>query len=167
MSGIIATASFGPATIKKNKLQDIFEFTIPSESVVVLHEVRIWQTSHTLEQSWEQFSIGIRRVVGGASGTGGSGSVERAHKSGGGSIFHNILNTEVLNANAMSGGTNTLIIPVIGNSLQGVHYRPHEDSRIVFSPSEILLVKLEEQLSKNHACGGYITYEVLTIRTQI
>lgn len=129
--------------------KDLIEISAPADAVVVVHELHI--TNDTIETS-QQIAMTISKA-----GTGGSGgTVETAAKLqtgdpafGGG----------VESGNTTQATTLTTIKRISENILNGHHFVPIPQGRIILSPSEILVARFEEAPATASTYSFTVTFE--------
>lgn len=145
--GRIYTGSFQGVAVSAG--QDLFELNAPSDAVVILHEIKITQDSDT---DSEQLEFSIQRAT--ASGSGGTTPTARPLEIGnaafGGTVEAN---------NTSQATTLTLIYTEAQNILNGWHYLPTPEMRIVLSPSGRIVVRLENVPTDELTMNGVIVFE--------
>lgn len=133
--------------------QDLFELNAPADAVVVLHSVRLGQSSDAGDSEAEMLRVLISRSTG-SSGSGGSTLTARAHETGtasfGGSVESN---------NTTQATTTTEILADVFNIQAGWLYCPTPEERIVLSPSARLVIELPAAPGDSITMSGTITFE--------
>ncbi len=113
---------------------DVFQVTAPSDAVVIIHSLSIAQSS---SETSDQIGVTIQRATG--TGTGGTTVTARPMQIGdtafGGTTARN---------HTTQATTLTELHYEAFNVLGGFRYLPAPDSRIVVSPSGIIVVRFED-----------------------
>jgi hypothetical protein len=132
-------------------VQDLFEIVAPADAAVVLHEVSVGQESDT---DSEQLSFSIQRA--GSSGSGGSAVTPQPMEGGmpafGGTVEAN---------NTTRAGTLTMLHIDAASVINGWHYLPTPETRIVVSPAERIIIGLETAPADELTMHGTVTFEVI------
>ena len=151
--GRMYTAVF--AAVSVTAQQDFFEVNAPADSVVVLHEINITQTSDVGDAAEEMLSLAIKSGAT-TSGTGGTTPTAVPMSLGdaafGGSV-------EVNNTTKALGGTIVTHYRESFNIRSGFKYLPTPETRKPLSPSARLTVELVTTPADALTMDGTITFE--------
>ena len=114
--------------------KDLFEIAAPNDMAIVIHEIHV--TNDTDETS-EMIPLTIQRA--GTGGSGGSVVTDKAPMHVGDAAS----TATVESGNGTQASTLTLLYRLSENILNGWHWVPVPEGRIVISPSGIVVVRLE------------------------
>ncbi len=119
--------------------QDVFEITGASNKLLIIHEIKISQSSDAGDAQSEQLKVIMKRFTGAyTSGSGGSSPTPRPTDPGSPSAS---FTAEINNASQATGGTSVNLLADSFNVIgPGYHYLPIPESRIVIAPSSALVV---------------------------
>lgn len=150
--GRMYTASFTGTSV--SALQDLFEINAPSDAVVVIHSIRLGQSSDAGDAEAELLRVVLSRSDTTTPGSGGSAVTARPHEVGdaafGGTVEKN---------NTTQAATTTGILADTWNVQAGWFYQPTPEERIVLSPSGIFVVELPAAPNDAITMEGSITIE--------
>lgn len=136
---------------------DFFELLAPSDAVVIIHEIRISQSTEFADAQAEQLEILVKRVVGApTSGSGGATPTEQPFEFG--SPAAGVV-VEAGNTTKLTGGTQANLIREGFNVQIGWLYIPPPELRIVLSPDQRLVVELVDAPADAIDLHGVITWE--------
>ena len=136
---------------------DLWEILTPGDLCIVLHEIKVTQSSEAGDAQSEQLRTSIRRVTGSPT-SGSSGSTPTPTPLN----FTDTASSctvEANNTSQLSGGTNAVLYEECWNVMNGWHYLPTPECRIVFSPAQRLLVELEAAPADAVTISSTIVYE--------
>jgi hypothetical protein len=138
------TLEIPPVVVQDPDLLDFVELTIPTNKVTFLHEVRVTQESDAGDSESAQFRCEIYKGIGSTAGSGGSSLVAadfRKHDFGDAdcSITGERGNTTLAIA---GGGSLTRLFPEAQNIHNGWLHAPPPNRPVIFSGSQILVVRL-------------------------
>ena len=138
---------------------ELFFIAAPTDAVVIIHEIVI--TQDTSETS-EQLPLNIFRTATNQSAK-GTANTPNPHSIGA-AAFGGVVRTNILTAETLATET-TLLLRQSQNQLNGWHYLPTPECRIILSPTAgvaaYLVVKLDVAPSASIPISGYITFEEL------
>jgi hypothetical protein len=152
--GRIYTASFEDVAVTAG--QDLFEVNVPSTMAMILHEVRITQSSDAGDAESEQIRARLIRHVGGTSGSGGTSVTPSKQATGDPAAT---VTVEANNTTQRSGGTETKLRAESDNIHNGYLHAPAPGKRYEFAPSERLIIELEGAPADSLTMDGYIEFE--------
>ena len=140
----------------KTAAGDLLEGLVPSDAVVVLHELGITQSTEFGDAQSEQITISLKRAVGSTSGSGGSALTPRLQESGqaaaGGTY-------EGMNTTALSGGTITTLLQESFNVMNGYTKIWTPETRPRFSPGQFFVVTLDSTPNDSITFQVYAAFE--------
>lgn len=125
----------------------------PSDAIVILHELVI--TQDTSETS-EQLPINIFRTATDQSAKGSA--VTPAPLQAGDAAFGGTVRSNILAAETLATET-TMLLRQAQNVLNGWHFLPTPEARIVISPGGYLVIKLDTAPANTLAISGYAIIE--------
>jgi len=138
--------------------QDLFEFSVPADKIMVIHHVAITQSSDAGNAESEQIRLKIKRVTGAPTPGSGGTSANPAGVTGPGTSD---VSVSVNHTTRLTGGTATTIYLEDVNIMGGFHYLPTPDDRPVFSPSEYCVIGIEAAPATALTMSGTVVYEEL------
>lgn len=154
MAGVVYTASFIDVAITAT--QDLMEILCPTDACLEILSLGIGQKSDVGDAA-EEILLTTLRMVSGAptSGSGGSTATPRPHHLG---AVASGCTVEINNTTQISGGTNTVIRPLLFNvRIPDVHvFIPEE--RIVISPGTRLVWELDDNPVDSITTSGWISW---------
>lgn len=121
--------------------QDVFEITGASNKLLLIHEIKISQSSDAGDAQSEQLKVIFKRFTSSyTSGSGGSAPTPRPlEPSNAAASF----TAEINNTTQATGGTSVNLLADSFNVIgPGFHYLPIPESRIVIAPSSALIVAI-------------------------
>lgn len=136
--------------------QDFFELVNAATKVVVVHEVRLAQSTDVGDAAEEGLSLLVKRGVGSTSGSGGSAGTVVKFQTGDAA---GSASTEVNNTTKMSAGTITTLLADVWNVRAGWLWLPTPECRPVLAPSERLTVELGTTPADSITVNGTIIWE--------
>ena len=138
---------------------DFFEILVPSDSIMILHEIKVTQSSDAGDAESEQIEFTIKRGVGSiTSGSGGASQTPVKMQTGDAAAG---ITAEVKNTTQASAGTGSLttLMTINENIHAGLHYLPTPECRLVFSPSEYCIVSITTAPADSLTFDGYAIVE--------
>ena len=129
--------------------KDLLEINAAADSVVILHELHV--TNDTDETS-EMIPMTIQRA--GSSGSGGSTVTARPTEVG--SVAYG---GTIESGNTTQAGTLTELVRLSENILNGWHFTPVPEGRIVVSPSGRIIARLEASPTTSATYSFYALIE--------
>ena len=139
--------------------QDFFELLAPSTGALILHSVRLGQSSDEGDAAAEMLDVSIVRGEGSVtSGSGGSAGTEVPLQSG---LAAAEAAVELNNTTNMLVGSGALIL-LLNDSFNvqvGWLYQPTPEERITVSPSDRLTIELVGAPADALTMSGTITWE--------
>ena len=142
--------------------QDLLEIPVPATCVVVIHSIQIDQGTEEAASEAEKLQISLKKGIGATSGSGGTGSLTPAKRSTG-SPTCPISSAERNNTTQASagGGSLTTLERWIWDVLAGFEVTPTPELRHEFSPSELIVLALDEAPADSITANAKIIFEVL------
>lgn len=150
----IYSASFTGVAVTAQ--QDIFELAAPSSKAVIIHEVRLSQSSDVKDTEEEILPILLRRGVGSTTGSGGSTPTVIKLQTGDGTAG---VVAKANNTTRMSTGTITTMVATTWNVRTEFLYLPTPECRPVLAPSERFTAELSGTPADSLTCHGTILFE--------
>lgn len=151
--GMLYTATF--AEVAVSVAADLFEIVAPSDAAVVLHSVRIGQSTEEGDAAAEMLPIAI--VKGNAtSGSGGSTPTPTPLESGFTAAGSTV---ETCNTTQASTGTPLTLVADAFNVQVGWQWIPTPEERIVLSPSQRCVVRLGAAPADAMNMNGTLVFE--------
>ena len=151
--GRMYTASFEDVAV--SAIQDIFEVVAPADAVVIIHEIKLGQTSDTGDSAEEILRVEMTFGYT-TSGSGGAAITARPHELGdaafGGTVERNNT-TQAVNGTGVVRNAETFNIRV------GWQYTPTPEMRMVISPSARFVLELPAAPADAVTMTGSITFE--------
>lgn len=135
-------------------VQDLFQLLAPADSVVVVHEIHITQSSDHGDSESEGLSILIHR--GSTNGSGGSTPTPTPLHLGDAAA-----GTVVEANNTTQGTEGTFLHAESFNVMAGFHFVPTPDARHIISPSDLYHVELQTAPNDALTMDGVIIFEEL------
>jgi hypothetical protein len=126
-------------TIGTTAAIDLFELLAPADAAVVIHELRLSQSTEFGDVQAEQLEILLKRVTGAP--TSGSGGTANANPLAGGQAAAGSI-CEAGNTTKLTGGTQVNLLREAWNVSVGFFWIPTPETRIIISPSTRLVVEL-------------------------
>lgn len=148
------TAQFNSVAVTAQ--QDFFELLAPSTKSVIVHEVRLAQTSDVKDTEEEILSVLLKRGVGSTSGSGGTAPTPVKLQTGDGTAA---TVAEVNNTTKMTTGTITTMVATVWNVRTEFLYLPTPECRPILAPSERFTVELATTPADSLTCTGTIIFE--------
>ena len=138
---------------------DLAEIVVPADAVMVLHEIKITQSTEFGDAAAEMLEFAIKRATGSyTSGSGGnSGVTLNKHQTGDAAAGITAETQNTTQAVAGSGALTTLL-SVAEHVANGWHYLPTPEARIVFSPAEACVISMAAP-DDSVTVGGYVVVE--------
>lgn len=134
--------------------QDLFELNAPADAVVIVHSVKITQDTEEGDAEAEQLSVLAH--MGSTSGSGGSTPTPTPKQLGspafGGTVEAN---------NTSQSTEGTFQDTEAWNVQIGLHWIFTPDEQIVISPSDRLIIELQDAPTDSITMSGTITFEEL------
>lgn len=138
---------------------DALEITVPSDAVMVLHEVRITQSSDAGDAESEQLLFTLKRGIGATSGSGGASVTPQKLETGDAAAGITAEHTNTTQATA-GGGSLTTLLTEAENVHMGWLHAPPPNRCFVFSPSEIAVVSVDAPADSLTFSGYAIVEEI-------
>ena len=135
-------------------IQDVFQILAPTDSVVIVHEIHITQSSDAGDAQSEQLPILIHR--GSTNGSAGSTPTPTPLHLGDAAA-----GTVVEANNTTQGTEGTFLHAESFNVMAGFHYVPTPDARHIVSPSDLYHVELQAAPADSITADGVIIFEEL------
>jgi len=136
---------------------EIFNIIAPTDACVVIHEIGIFQDASELS---EQMPLNLFRTATNQAAK-GTACTPAPHQSGD-PAFGGVVRTNILTAETFATET-TLLLRMSQNQLNGWHYLPTPETRIVLGPTagvqSTLVVKLDVAPSASINISGFVTFE--------
>lgn len=132
---------------------ELFFITAPDDAIVKIHEIVL--TQDTSEVS-EQLPLNIFRTVTDQSAKGSS--ITPAPLNVGDSAFGGVVRSNILSAATFATET-TMLLRESQNALNGWHILPTPECRIVISPGDYIVVKLDVAPAAALPISGYMIFE--------
>lgn len=138
--------------------QDLFEIVNPADSVMILHEFEITQSSDAGDAASEQLKVSVKKGIGSTSGSGGSAATVSKIQTGDAAAG---ITAEVNNTSqaVAGGGSLTRLLAMAGHVQAGIHHLPTPECRLVFSPSEVCIISLDAAPTDSLTMSGYAIVE--------
>jgi S-formylglutathione hydrolase FrmB len=151
--GMIYSATFTAVAV--SAAQDLFEIAAPADAAVVLHSVRLGQSSDAGDAAAEMLPVQI--VKGNTtSGSGGSAvtptPLESGYAAAGAAV-------EANNTTQASAGTPLTVVADAFNVQVGWQWIPTPEERIVLSPSQRAVVRLSAAPADALTMSGTLVFE--------
>ena len=141
-------------TAGASALQDLWEVNAPATAIVILHSVRLGQTTDFADAEAEVLPVQISLTTNAVAGSGGTTPTAAPHEVGstafGGSVEAN---------NTTQTTVTTERISDAWNIQAGWLYQPTPEERIIMSPSAAWVVELPAAPSDGITMEGTITIE--------
>lgn len=142
-------------------VQDLFEILLTATVVGILHEVKITQESDAGDAQSEQIAYQIKRGIGNTSGSGGTTLAPNKHETGDAASVDAAIELNNTTQAIAGGGSLITILEDCQNIHNGWHYLPTPEARIIFAPSEAIIVSIETIPSDTITLSGYVVWEEL------
>jgi hypothetical protein len=155
--GMRYSASFEEVAV--TAAQDLFELVAPTDACIIVHSVRIGQSSDPADAEAEMLPIAIVRGEGTVtSGSGGSSPTKAPLESG---FAASGATLEANNTTKMVVGTGTLTVLLNDtfNAQVGWLYQPVPEERIVISPGDRITIELVTAPVDSLDMNGAIVWE--------
>lgn len=137
---------------------DFFELANAATKTIIVHEVRLAQSTEVGDAAEEGLSVLLKRGVGSTSGSGGSAGTAVKLQTGDAAAAAAV---ETCNTTKMSAGTITTLLADVWNVRAGWLWLPTPECRPVLAPSERLTVELGTTPADSVTCNGTIVWEEL------
>lgn len=138
-------------------VQDLWEILVPSDAVMILHELSIGQEDLVSDENEQMFRATIQRVTGSPdSGSDGSSVTPAPLEQGTAAAG---ITAECNNTTQLSGGTAVTLRDEWFNARIGYHYQPPPEERPIFSPSTRCVVILPVAPSAETTMSGVAIVE--------
>lgn len=151
--GRVYTASF--SAIAVTAIQDIWEVNAPATSIVVIHSIRIGQTSDYGDAAAEGLGLELSRSTG-TSGSGGATVTPRPHLVGSAAFAGTVERN-----NTTQATTTTVILTDTFNVQGGWLYLPAPEERIIIPPSGRVVLELPAAPADELTMYSSITFEAI------
>lgn len=138
--------------------QDFFELVCPADAVIVIHSIRIGQSSDFGDSAAEGLEVAFKRGVGSTSGSGGSTPAKNALETGFAASGATLEANNTTQAVA-GGGSLTEILHDVFNVQIGFLYQPVPEERIVLSPGDEFYVSLDSAPGDALTMSGTMVWE--------
>ncbi len=158
--GRIYTGQFNSVSVSA-AVQDLFEILLDATVVGILHEVKVTQESDAGDSESEQLAYQIKRGIGNTSGSGGSTLLPHQHETGDAVSVDALIELNNTTQAIAGGGSLTTVLEDCQNIHNGWHYLPTPELRLIFAPSEMIVVSLETIPNDAIVMSGYIVWEEL------
>lgn len=152
MTGHIYTASFSAVTV--TLLQDLFQLLASTTVPIIIHEVRIGQSSDAGDSQAEMLAIRLSRSDMTINGSGGTTATPALHSPGSSAAA-----TVAEVNNTTLSTVQTIIISDDFNVQAGFLYIPTPETRIVILPTEGFIVNLPVGPADPLTMSGSCTFE--------
>lgn len=145
----------------KTAAGDLFEVICPADAVLIIHEIRITQSTEAGDAQSEQMQVTVKRASGTYTSGSGGGSATAVPVSFGDPAFGGTVETN--NSTPASAGTGALttLMTISENVHNGFHYLPTPETRIQISPSQALVVALASTPADSITFDGVVVFEEL------
>lgn len=150
---MIYSAVFGGVAV--SAIQDLFEITAPADAAVLIHEIKIGQSSDYGDSEAEGLRVQLTRGHG-TSGSGGSAVTPTPLEAGFAAAGSTV---EANNTTQASAGTPVVLYEDAFNAQIGWHYLPTPEARIVLSPSALFVVELPVAPADAVTMSGTMIFE--------
>lgn len=140
--------------------QDLFELTAPADSALIIHSIRIGQTTDYGDAAAEGSQITLRRGQGTTSGSGGSAGTEVTLEAGF-AAAGTLVETNNTTQMTVGGGSIQVLAEEPFNIQVGYLYQPVPEERIIISPSDLFTVALDSAPADSLTMSGTIVWEEL------
>lgn len=145
--------------VAKTAAGDMIELIAPSDAVLVIHEVKVTQSTEAGDAQSEQLDVVFKRASGTyTSGSGGSTATPRPMNFGDAAFGGTLETNNSTPASAGTGVLNTLFT-MAENVHNGWHYLPTPEARVVISPSQALVVALGTSPADSVTFNLYVVFE--------
>lgn len=152
MQGHMYTASVGGVAV--TAIQDFFQLLASATVPIIIHEIRIGQSSDAGDASAEMLRVQVSRTDMTLNGSGGTVPTAVAHSPGSPAA------ATVVEANNDTQSTvTTTIIEDTFNVQAGWLYVPTPEERIIVLPTEGLVVELPAAPDDSLTMSGSVTFE--------
>lgn len=156
--GRFYTASFSATAV--SAAVDVFEALSASGKPFILHEIAIAQSSDYGDAAAEGLSVLIKKATGSyTSGSGGSTATPAKHLTNDAAAGPTVETNNTTQASAGSGALTTIRAEAF-NVQAGYQYLPTPETRIVFLPTEALVVSITAPADAI-TLSGSVTFEEL------
>lgn len=140
--------------------QDLFEITAPTDAAVIVHSVRVGQSSDFGDAAAEGLSISMVRGEATTSGSGGStvtpAPLEAGFAAAGSTVEANNTTKQTVGSPA---GTLTVLYNDAFNVQVGFLYQPVPEERPIISPGDLFTVELVGAPTDALTMSGTIVFE--------
>lgn len=155
MYGEMYRAAFSAVAV--TAAQDFFEVTAPADAAIVIHSVKLSQSTDAGDAEAEMLEVELHRREGAfTSGSGGSSITPEPRNTGGAAAGATV---EANNTTEATGGTLAVLEAEAFNVQIGYLFQPTPEERIVVSPTDAFIVNLPTAPADSITVSGVVVFE--------
>ena len=144
-------------------VQDLLELPVPSTCSLLIHGIFVDQVSDYTAADAEKLKVHLKKGIGATSGSGGTGSLT-PEKYGGTWLPTCPITTAERNNTTQAtagGGSLTVLKRFAWDVLSGLEYVPIPELRVLYAPSELVVLSLETAPADSLTVNAAILFELL------